>query len=499
MSQTITIFVLIAGAVLAGLAATIGMAGAVHVTSRRAQGYFHLIFYAIVLAVALGTFLGGRDLAVLALNLAEPPAAARPALLNIAQPLLSLLVLTVAGERIITHWLKRDKAAPTPHFLLLVFVIFWAGTVAAPALFGAHPQLSHDFVYPVIIGTAAILATRLERDRAIAATRNALFLLMLGGMLLAFFKPNMALDATYNQGLLPGVPRFAGLAPHAVAMGLLAQLALLCLMTLPYQKVWVNRLAWVVGLSVLFLAQSKTGWIAFALCSACVLVMRNGADFWRRTSDPLHPEFGIVVVSGFIVALLAAGGLMMFGGIGAKVAGFFDSAQGAQLTSLTGRDQIWAIAYDEWQRNPVFGYGPSLWDASFRASIGMPNATHAHNQFMDTLSRSGTVGATALVLYAATLLVMSVWHARATGGLSLALFVALALRSVSEVPLLLFGYGPELITQVLLLMTLVSATAKSTARAKRTPPPPLAQRSPFAPGVASARQTDQHLATRSGS
>jgi O-antigen ligase len=490
MSQTITISILIAGAVLAALAATIGMAGAVHVTSRRAQGYFHLVFYAIVLSVAVTTFLGARDLAVVALNMPEAPATARHPLLNIVQPLLSLLVLTVAGERIITHWLKRDKTVHTPHFLLLIFVVFWVGTVAAPALLGAHPQLSHDFVYPVVIGVAAILASRLERDRSMAATRDALFVFMLAGLALVFFKPNMALDATYNQGLLPGVPRFAGLAPHAVSMGLLAQLALLCLMTVPYQKVWVNRLAWIVGLSVLFLAQSKTGWIAFALCSSCVLVLRNGGQLWRRINDPLHPEFGMVVISGFIVALLAAGVLMMFGGIGAKVAGFFDSAQGAQLTSLTGRDQIWAIAYDEWQRNPVFGYGPGLWDASFRASIGMPNATHAHNQFMDTLSRSGTVGATALVLYAATLLVLSVWHARATGGLSLALFIALALRSVSEVPLLLFGYGPELITQMLLLMTLVSASATSSVRAKRTP---------FAPPVTAARQHEPHLATRSNS
>ena len=83
MSQTITIFILLAGAVLAALAATLGMASAVHVTSRRARGYFHLLFYAIVLGVALSTYLSGRDLTTMALNLAEPAAAPRPALLNV--------------------------------------------------------------------------------------------------------------------------------------------------------------------------------------------------------------------------------------------------------------------------------------------------------------------------------------------------------------------------------------------------------------------------------
>ena len=487
MSQTITIFILVAGAMLAALAATLGMASAVHVTSRRAQGYFHLLFYAIILAVALTTYLSGRDLATMALNLAEPVAPPRPPLLSVLQPLLSLLVLTVAGERVITRWLNRERATAVPKSLLTAFVVFWVGTVAAPALFGAHPQLSHDFVYPLVIGVAAVLATATEREQAFAATRNALFLFILAGLVLIFTNPGMALDATYTQGFLPGVPRFAGLAPHAVAMGLLTQLALLCLLTTPFQRVWLNRLAWLVGLVVLVLAQSKTAWVAFVLCTLGVLVFRNGPGFWRRTTDPQHPEFGIVVILGFIGALVLAGGLMVFGGIGGKVASFFESSQGAQLTSMTGRDQIWAIAYDEWLRNPVFGYGPSLWDASYRASIGMPNATHAHNQFMDTLSRSGTVGATALVLYALTLLVLSVRYARATGGLSLALFTALALRSVSEVPMLLFGYGTELITQVLLLMTLASVPAQSAVQSARRR---------YAPSYPAARRPDPQLATR---
>ena len=96
----------------------------------------------------------------------------------------------------------------------------------------------------------------------------------------------------------------------------------------------------------------------------------------------------------------------------------------------------------------------------------MPNATHGHNQFMDTLSRSGTVGAMALVLYALVLLVLSLRYARASGGLTLALFLVLALRSFSEVPLLLFGYGIELIAHVLLLMTL--AAAAHEARVKKS-------------------------------
>ena len=170
---------------------------------------------------------------------------------------------------------------------------------------------------------------------------------------------------------------------------------------------------------------------------------------------------------------------LMFGDVDARLSSFFNSSQGAQLVSLTGRDKIWAIAYDEWLRNPVFGYGPLIWEADFRISIGMPNASHAHNQFMDTLSRSGTVGAVALLLYGWVLMVMSVRHATASRGLTLVLFVALAMRAVSEVPLSLFGYGAELFTHLLLLMTLAVASGEAhvrkiqtaSERIRRTAPP----------------------------
>lgn len=460
MEQIIIISVLLTGAVLAAFGATLGMAGAVHVTSRRSHGYLHLMFYAILIMQAFSLILSGRDLTV-PLSLTDTAVKVQHPLENLAQPLVSLLLLTIAGERIITHWLKRDKTAPMPSAILVGFILFWLGTVAAPGVLGANPRLSHAYIYPLVIGIAAVLTQSGELGHAFRAARNALLLFMVAGLLLIPFKTNLVLETSYSQGLLPGVPRLAGLATHAVSLGMLAQIGLLCLLASPFQRVWLNRLAWATGLGVLFLAQSKTAWISFVLCSACVLAVRKGPAFWRRIGDPVRPEFGIACVLAFVAAVAIVVPVLMFGEIDARLSSFFNSAEGAQLASLTGRDRIWAVAWDEWQRNPVFGYGPSMWDASFRASIGMPAATHAHNQFMDTLSRSGTVGAVTLVMYALVLLVLSVRYARATKGLSLALFVALAMRSVSEVPLLLFGYGSELLTHVLLMMTLAAAAGEA--------------------------------------
>jgi O-antigen ligase len=222
---------------------------------------------------------------------------------------------------------------------------------------------------------------------------------------------------------------------------------------------------------VLVLAQSKTAWMAFLICSVCMLAVRHGPNVWRRLGDPREGAFGVLVCLCVMVGALGLMAAVLLGNVEGQLIDFLDTQQGAQLMSLSGRDQIWAIAIEEWQANRLFGYGPGLWDDAFRASIGMPNAINAHNQFMDTLARSGSLGAAALVLYASVLLVLSIRHARATGGLSLALFLALALLSISEVPLMLFAYGTELFAHLMLLVVLASAGAvRPAGAAARTRP-----------------------------
>ena len=456
MQEIISLFILVACAILAALAATTVMVGTVQLTSQRAHGYLHFIFYAMLLLVALGTFLSGRDLSIVNLNIEEPRITPRHPIMQWTAPLVSLLMLTAAGERILSHWLRRGKTASAPVALLIGFIIFWLSTVAAPAFLGAHPNVSHDYAYPLILGIAALLVSSTESDMAFKAARNALLLFMLAGLLLIPVQPALVLETAYTQGLLPGVPRLGGLAAHAISLSVLAQLGLICLLAFPYRRAWLNRLAWMVGLTILFLAQSKTTWISCVLSGICFVTVRKGSDFSRRFADPARPALGVLSILLVMLAMLAVGLALMFGDLGTRIDVFFNSAEGAQLSSLTGRDKIWAIAYEEWRRNPVFGYGPLIWESDFRISIGMPNATHAHNQFMDTLSRSGSVGAVALASYAVMLLVLSVLYVRESKGLTLALFMLLAIRSISEVPLLLFGYSPEFIAHLLLLMAIAA-------------------------------------------
>ncbi len=423
----------------------------------RPNGFLHWVLPAMLGLAALTVLLSGRDLALMFSELQSGEAGYRHPIVVWAQRGVSLLVIAACGERIVSHFMQHQQL-PSP-ILAWSFVIYWLASVAAPAMFGAHPHLSHEYLYTLLIGFAYMLTTVRDRDMLLDASRTALMLFMLLGVLLIPIFPAMVLDANYKEGLLPGVPRLGGVATHPVALGMFAQTALLLLLARPFERRWVNRFAWVLGLSVLVMAQSKTAWIAFVLCGGCMIAVRHGPSLWRRLGDPTQGAFGIMVCLSVMAGAVGVLAVFLLTNPEAQWIDFLDTAQGAQLMSMSGRDRIWAVALEEWQANPVFGYGPNLWDDAFRASIGMPNAINAHNQFMDTLARSGTVGAVALVLYASVLLVLSVRHARATGGLSLALFLGLALLSISEVPIMLFAYGTEPFGHLLLLAVLPSAGA----------------------------------------
>lgn len=443
-----------------------------HSRTRASQNHefpslLHWVFPAMVLVGAVTILFSGRVLSLNYQELAQSSSNVRP-IAEWLQRVVSILIVAICVQRLVA-WVAGGARSGSP-ILAAAFIVFWAGTVFSPAVFGAHPKLEHDYFYSLLIGTTAALATPEELRRCLQWVRTSLLLFLLASAALVFVRPWLVLDLTYSQGLLPGVPRFGGLAPHPVAMGIFSEIFLLSLWVSPFSRRWLNVLAWSVGLAALFFAQSKTSWVSFLLCAAAMFAVRNLPSVWRRMNDPRERDFGIVMGSIGVLGAVALTGVLVFSDLGVKVANFTSTEEGVQLMTLTGRDRIWDVAKEEWQANPVFGYGPGLFDESYRESIRMPNATSGHNQFYDTVARSGAVGATALVMYGLVLLAFALGTARATGGLGLALFIAIALRCFTEVPLLVYGYGMELFAHLLLIITLASAVRRQPAPVVRPAP-----------------------------
>ena len=453
MEEVLTAIIAAGVVVLLVMGGVVAVGGLLHWTKQRSSGYFSLFPYLTLLAYALLVFSAGRDFTVS--TGALDPIAPRSPLVATVQMMVSIMLVMAAGERVLNFAVSARQRTGAPVVVLTVaFTLYWFCTVAVTAFLGAHPQASHDMLYPPLFGVAAMLMSEEDAESALRRARNALLWFMGAGWILLGLVPNMAADFHYTQGFLPGVPRFAGFAAHAVSLGMLAQIALLCLWARPIQSLWLNRLCWGMGLLTLFLAQSKTAWMSFTVCALAMAWVRGSAGIGRAIQSPKNQSTMVVGLGLAILGLFGVGIQLTFGNVAGKLQRFFDSAEGAQLTSLTGRDQIWAVTWQEWERSPVFGYGLSMFDLNHRMQVGISAATHAHNQFMDTLGRSGMVGAAALTIYAIALLYYSVRFAKASYGLSVALFLALALRAISEVPLTVSGYGPEFLPHLLLLVVL---------------------------------------------
>ena len=460
-----------------------GRDAADHWKARR-DGLLFLIFPAMLVLTGLEVLLSGRNLTEAFLMLERETQALEQAVRNPAiawlQRGVSLLLLAVCFERIVSHFAQR-KPLPSPA-LTSSFILFWVTTVAITAVAAPHPRISHEYLYPLVLGIACSLSGPLDRDRILATVRNSLFIFMLAGAVLIPINPGLVLDNSYMQGLIPGLPRFGGLTPHPVMMGMLAQIALVILWVRPFKRGWLNFAAWILGLAVLFVAQSKTAWLCFLISACCLMVVRRGSDAVHKAGDPRASSFGVGLLLMAITAVLGVLVAVLVFDLPTMISDFFNTSAGAQLASLTGRDRIWVVALEEWGHNPILGYGLTIWDADYRQAIGMPQATHAHNQFLDTLSRSGLVGAFGLVIYAVVLTVMAFRYARATGGLSLALWFSTALPAVSEVPLLLADYGSHVMTHFLLIIAVASGAAARVA----SKAPQAVTRNPIEPSLRTA-------------
>ena len=207
-----------------------------------------------------------------------------------------------------------------------------------------------------------------------------------------------------------------------------------------------------MGLGTFLLAQSKTTWLTFFVCAIVMVIYNYGSTVFGGLRDRQRAPLSIALLSGIGLGVLGLAALLAFGNIEDRLDAFENTKAGADMMSLTGRDAIWRVAVEEFQRHPVFGYGQQLFSEDYREMIGMTFATHGHSQFYDTLGRAGLVGIFGLVVFALVLLYYAIRNRHLTHGLSLVFYIVIAVRASSEVPLNMWSYGPELLPVFLLLL-----------------------------------------------
>lgn len=378
--------------------------------------------------------------------------------------LASVIALWGAADAIV-RWLRSSERVFSLRLLLiLAFTLLWITQVASPAWWGRYPSFQSYWVYALPVGIGLLCLDARATQQTLLWFRDAQLLFCGLSLLLGLVWPDLALQRDYEQGLIDGLPRLAGLAPHPITLAGVAATTWLVLLYFPYARPGLQRLAlWTCALVVL-LAQSKTVWLTLALTLPLVLAYQGRLPTWRRLAEPGARGWALGLYGLVLVGSLTGLAWVVSGEVGQRLNSFWASSEGAQLMSLTGRDRIWAVALEEWRQEPLFGYGMPLFDEAHRAVVQMGSATHAHNQFVDSLARAGWVGLFGAVTYL-VVLVGAAWRVAAPSrGLSLGLLMILLAFSVTEVPLSLTGIGLANFYHMVLLVVLGSALAPGGAR-----------------------------------
>ncbi|MBV8033893.1 O-antigen ligase family protein [Roseateles sp.] len=450
-------------AFLLAMALVFIVGGTIHFGTKSTDGFLLYFVLPMIFALAVSTLASGRDLSLPDEYLAGFSQAGGGGMAKWVQRITTVFLLAASIERL-TVFVLTPFDPRKPHGLMIAFGLFWLCSVALPAAFGTRPTVSHEYIYSLLIGMAALLSTEAGAERAIRFARVVLVVFMLASLALIVVKKSMVL-APYPSSLIPGfAQRFSGLATGPNAMGPLAVLALICLWCYPFRWRALQWLGWVVALLTLLLTQSKTSWLAAVACFIVLFSIRARGQVHVYLTDPRLRRSTLAVLISVAALILFAMLLLSSGVLAAKMEKFLATKLGADMASLTGRNEIWAVAFGEWKQNILFGYGPSLWDPLYRYQIRIPAAVHAHNQLLNILAASGLIGLTSFLGYMGMLVKRFIPRFTSYNGFTAALLVLIFMRSISEVPLNLQSFGSESLFHMLLLMALAGAPALERAR-----------------------------------
>ena len=370
--------------------------------------------------------------------------------------LLTALVVGLAVAQVVGVMYERRTQPPGPGgALFLAFFAYFFTNSVLNGMFGTLPSFDNALLYPLALA-AGLYVTRGIDTAVLARSAKAGVLLMLGmSLALALVLPDLVVQRHY-LGWIPALEgRLWGVGGHANSIGPLALTYLMLAHVWPWRSRWARWFGLAIALSVLVLAQSKTTWLA-----GLVVVLVMAAYRVHGGGDRRFPAMllsALVLLAGVCLAALFAD---RFADLAVAAGG----SVFADLTTLTGRVGIWDVALEQWEDNPLFGYGLTIWNEQFRQRIAIPYAYSAHNQFLQSLSGAGLVGLLGLIGYFTMLVLCARSKARAQHGVAVAMVTFLFMRCMTEVPLDITGiFSGEFICHLILLQLLLSRDAGEAA------------------------------------
>ena len=437
----------LSAALVLSLAAVLALAIAMELERRTRRIIVPALYALILLNVCLAPMLYGRNL------FTPDPWGSPTAIVKCVDRLVVLTALGACVARMIAAGFSRENRGAGGSSLFVAFGVLYLTNIVLSSALGTDPDFKHDQHYVPFLFAAVYACRSQDPEIAIRFAKTAMLIFLGASCVVALVAPQFAIELNYRS-LLPGVTfRFWGLETHANGMAPLALVYLLFAIHQPFEHRWLQWLGLVLGAVVFVLAQSKTTWIAGLMAFSVLRLSR---------SRGCAPAALCVLVPGILVALA----VLLLPALGVSLDPLL-ARHGQDLAELDGRDEIWSLAIQEWARNPMFGYGITMWNEAYRMQVGLDHAVSAHNQFLQSLSIAGAVGLLGLLVYMGTLSYYAVRANRGSRGLSLAMLVILLVRCFTETPLWLDGFLSGACVTHLLLFQIALAHGHRASRFAR--------------------------------
>jgi|CXWL01.1.fsa_nt_gi O-antigen ligase len=447
-------------AVLIPLVFTFMLWGLFRITNQRSPKYFWAGLIGILgvipalsdLAMARGEYING-----VLRNIWIPPNLVR--FLGIwGSKTLIYLVLGYGLILIIKKLYSKQVEIRAGGWLVFAYFMLVAPSFISAAA-GTRPTFNHFMLYEPLI-FALVYFARPSEDWLwyVKQFKRVLLVYILLSALFGVLAPTWSTG--HALSFIPGFDfRLHGIFSHSNKLGVAALMYLVLDMADDTRSTLYRKLAWLVSMGVLIATQSKTAWVSALLAYTIFGIYKLITFIKARHSEYSVMPFilvGLASLSGVVVILW-----LLESGVEKWLSGL-DAQTYRSLISLTGRTNIWEITLRSWQENPIFGYGPGLWDMEYRLQyapqyrfiVGM-----AHNQFLQTLGASGILGVIGLAIYVSTLVKLGVQYFSTTRGVSLALVVVFLTRSISEAPFENLALGITFYAHFILFVLLLCLSA----------------------------------------
>ncbi|HLN22993.1 MAG TPA: O-antigen ligase family protein, partial [Patescibacteria group bacterium] len=296
------------------------------------------------------------------------------------ESVLKLAIWLGAGVIGLAHIGPFRKAFNRPGpILLLIYVV--------ACLFSAFYAPSPIYSFGSAISVAALyafsfaLSVRLRADQILWALVLSLTVFLGIGWVVFMVNPELgASPFTTVNGM---VDRFCGIAGQADSMGSVCTKYLGAIFLLWHggrcKLLYAMPLA-ALGAASLLASDARTGMIALAAGIAAVLLLRSR---WGT---------GVFLLLGLSTALLLQVAPLHLDGL---MSGFSRSGDPSELSTLTGRLEIWQFAIQKIQESPIFGFGYNSSKVVLGQHLGFENGLMidtAHNLWLQNMLSVGLVG-----------------------------------------------------------------------------------------------------------